>query len=69
MRGSHLLGRVSAGPGVARCSDAPFTSNDGMADASLRFAPWKNDLSGVDLTMAAAAGAIRTPVNIVSIAS
>ena len=34
-----------------------------MAGRSLRFAPWKNSLSGTVLTLAAAAGAIRTPVN------
>jgi len=38
-------------------------SNDGAAGASLRFAPWKNSLAGTVLTLAAAAGAIRTPVN------
>ena len=43
--------------------------NDGTAGASLRFAPRKNDLSGADLTLAAAAGAIRTSVTIASITS
>ncbi len=34
-----------------------------MAGRSLRFAPWKNSLSGTVLTLAAAAWAIRTSVN------
>ena len=47
----------------AREAGAPGERNDSTAGASLRFAPWKNGLSGAGLTRAAAAGVLRTPVN------
>jgi hypothetical protein len=53
---------ASLAPRIAR-SNGYLHRNDSTAVASLRFAPWKNTLSGVELTLAAAAGAIRALVN------
>ena len=53
---------ASLAPRIAR-SNGYLHRNDSTAGASLRFAPWKNSLSGVELALAAAAGAIRTLVN------
>ena len=51
-------GRIATSPPP----HGPARGTDGIAGTPLRFAPWKNGLSGVDLTMAAAAEAVRTPV-------
>ena len=53
---------ASLAPRIAR-SNGYLHRNDSTAVASLRFAPWKNTLSGVELKLAAAAGAIRALVN------